>query len=305
MLREIPSPSTRLGVGLCITLAIFGVFVVYALHEIRWLEDFQVNVVQKNRQASLQLLRVQNDAYLLAVLIRDMTLPDSRYPIAYYRTEFNRLHEDMDEALKREEQYAVASQAASEQRTQLKNILVDIWMTADLAFDMAEDGHEVSARYLIKTQLERKREVVSKIVAGLLDLNDQAQREAGDRINAVYSNVKREILFVVAALLLLVLGTGLYTLQANRKTFEKLHHLAERLQIQNEQLAALYDAIHAVSQEQEPNKVLQDSCEQLSRALGIARVLFFRHDAGEGRFASEAACGLDENPELADAIQKA
>ncbi|MBI1940272.1 MAG: sensor histidine kinase [Acidobacteria bacterium] len=305
MLREIPSPSTRLGVGLCITLAIFGVFVVYALHEIRWLEDFQVNVVQKNRQASLQLLRVQNDAYLLAVLIRDMTLPDSRYPIAYYRTEFNRLHEDMDEALKREEQYAVASQAAREQRTQLKNILVDIWMTADLAFDMAEDGHEVSARYLIKTQLERKREVVSKIVAGLLDLNDQAQREAGDRINAVYSNVKREILFVVAALLLLVLGTGLYTLQANRKTFEKLHHLAERLQIQNEQLAALYDAIHAVSQEQEPNKVLQDSCEQLSRALGIARVLFFRHDAGEGRFAPEAACGLDENPELADAAQKA
>jgi len=305
LLREIPSPSTRLWVGLLITVSIFGVFVVYAIHEIRWLEDFQVNVVQKNRQASIQLLRVQNDAYQLAVLIRDMTLPDSRYPIAYYRTEFNRLHEDMDEALKREEQYAVASLAASEQRAQLKNILVDIWMSADLAFDLADGGHEVTARYLIKTQLERKREIVSKIVAGLLDQNDQAQREAGDRINAVYSNVKREILFVTAALLLLVLGTGVYTLQANRKTFEKLHHLAERLQIQNEQLSALYDAIHAVSQEQEPNKVLQDACEQLSRALGISRVLFFRRDAEANTVRLEAACGPDERDELAGSLRKA
>jgi signal transduction histidine kinase len=305
LLREIPSPSTRLWVGLCVTLAIFAVFAVYATHEIRWLEDFQVNVVQRNRQASLQLLRVQNDAYLLAVLIRDMTLPDSRYPIAYYRTEFNRLHKDMDDALTREKHYAVVSQAADEQRAQLKNILVDIWMTADMAFDLAEDGHEASARYLIKTQLERKREVVSRIVAGLLDLNDQAQREAGERINTVYSNVKRETLWVIAALMLLVLGTGLYTLQANRKTFEKLHHLAERLQIQNEQLAALYDAIHAVSQEQEPNKVLQDACEQLSRALGIARVLFCRFDAEESRFGLEAACGLGESRELPDALQEA
>jgi signal transduction histidine kinase len=116
--------------------------------------------------------------------------------------------------------------------------------------------------------------------------------------------VKREILWVIAALLLLVLGTGLYTLQANRKTFEKLHHLAERLQIQNQQLAALYDAIHAVSQEQEPSKVLQDACEQLSRALGIARVLFFRHDAEGSRHTLEAACGTGESRELTDALRE-
>lgn len=305
LLSEIPSPSTRLWVGLCITLAIFGAFAAYATHEIRWLEDFQVNVVQRNRRASLQLLRLQNDAYLLAVLIRDMTIPGSRYPTAYYRTEFNRLHKDMDEALTLEERYAVASQAANEQRTQLKNILVDIWVTADMAFDLAEDGHEVSARYLIKTQLERKREVVSKIVAGLLDLNDQAQREAGERINTVYSNVKREILLVIAALLLLALGTGLYTLQANRKTFERLHDLAERLQVQNEQLAALYDAIHAVSQEQEPNKVLQDACEQLSRALGMERVLFFRYDSEGRQFQGQAGSAADEAHPYPEAIERA
>ena len=304
LLSEIPSPSRRLWVGLCITLVIFVVFATYAIHQIRWLEDFQVNVVQRNRQASLQLLRLQNNAYLLAVLIRDMTLPESRYPIAYYRTEFTRLHKDMDEALTLEKQYAVADPFANQERVQLKRILTDIWETADIAFGLADDGHEVSARYLIKTQLERKRVVISKIVARLLNINDRAQTEAGAKISAVYEEVKKDILLLIAVLLLLALATGLYTLQANRKTFEKLHHLAEKLQVQNQQLAALYDAIHAVSQEQEPNKVLQDACEQLSRALGISRVLFFRHDAEENSYRLEAASGPGEKDELAASLRR-
>lgn len=305
LLSEIPSPSRRLWIGLCVTLAIFVVFVVYAIHQIRWLEDFQVNVVQKNRQASLQLLRLQNNAYLLAVLIRDMTLPESRYPIAYYRSEFARLHRDMDDALALEEQYAVITPATNEKRVQLKGILGDIWLTAGEAFTLADQGHEVSARYLIKTQLERKREVVSRIVAELLSLNDQAQTEAGEKISTVYSRVKRDILVLVAVLFSLALGTGLYTLQANRRTFERLHHLAEKLQVQNEQLAALYDAIHAFSQEQEPTKVLQDACEQLSRALGVETVLFFRYDEEAGRYYVQAACPPGQEDPYPAAIEKA
>jgi signal transduction histidine kinase len=307
LLSEIPSPSRRLWIGLCITLVIFSLFAAYAIRQIRWLEDFQVNVVQRNRQASLQLLRVQNDAYLLAVLIRDMTLPESRYPIAYYRTEFTRLHKDMDEALTLEKQYAVADASANQQRVQLRRVLADVWEMADIAFDLADGGHEASARYLIKTQLERKRVVISNLVARLLNINDRAQTEAGTKISAVYEEVKTDIVLLIAVLLLLALGTGLYTLQANRKTFEKLHHLAEKLQVQNQQLAALYDAIHAVSQEQEPNKVLQDACEQLSRAMGISRVLFLRRDAEENAYRLEAGCAPDDrdNDELAASLQHA
>lgn len=45
LLAQIPSPSGRLWVGLWIILSIFVVFAFYAIHEVRWLEDFQVNVV--------------------------------------------------------------------------------------------------------------------------------------------------------------------------------------------------------------------------------------------------------------------
>ena len=292
LLRQIPSPSRRLWIGLCVTLSIFGVFAFYAIHEIRWLEDFQTNVVQRNRLASIQLLRLQENAFYLATSLRDMTLPESRYPIGYWRGEYTRVREDMNQAVALEAQYAATTPAGNEKRAQLRDVLADFWETADQAFQLADEGHEETARYLIRSQLESKREVISQIVARLLTLNDQAQAEAGERITLVYGKVKQDILVVVGVLLLVALGTGLYTLQANRKTFERIHHLAEILQIQNEQLGALYEAISVVSQEQELVKVLQDVCEQLSRALGVRRVAFLRYQAEPLRFLPQAACGM-------------
>lgn len=291
LLSQIPSPSTRLWVGLCITLSIFGVFAIYANHEVRWLEDFQTNVVQRNRLASLQLLRLQEHAYYLATSLRDMTLPESRYPIGYWRGEYTRVREEMKRALEMEALYAATTPAGNAKREQLRHVLDDFWETANQAFILADEGHEETARYLIRSQLETKREVMSRLIQSLLTLNDQAQAEAGQRITLVYGQVKRDLLLVVGVLFLVALGTGLYTLQANRKTFERIHHLAEKLQLQNEQLAALYEAISVVSQEQELAKVLQDVCEQLSRALGVKRVIFLRYYPGPARFIPQATCG--------------
>lgn len=291
LLRQIPSPSTRLGVGLCITLSIFGIFAIYASHEVRWLEDFQTNVVQKNRLASLQLLRLQEDAYFLAISLRDMTLPESRYPIGYWRGEYTRVREEMKGALEKEAQYSATTPAGNERREQLRHMLDDFWETTNQAFTLADEGHEETARYLIRSQLETKRENMSRLIQSLLTLNDQAQAEAGQRITLVYGQVKRDLLLVVGVLFLVALGTGLYTLQANRRTFERIHHLAEKLQLQNEQLAALYEAISVVSQEQELAKVLQDVCEQLSRALGLKRVFFLRSQPEAARFSPQATCG--------------
>src|SRR5215831_10281055 len=92
---QIPSPTRRLWIGLGVILSIFIIFTVYIVHEVRWLQDFQVNVVQRNRKASLQLLRMQNDVYSLAISLRGMTDVRGRYPIVDWHAEFNRLEADM------------------------------------------------------------------------------------------------------------------------------------------------------------------------------------------------------------------
>ena len=239
LLHQIPSPTKRLWVGLFVILTMFLGFATYAIYEIRWLESFQANVVQQNRKASLQLLRLQNDAYLLAISIRDMPHDEARYPIRDWRSEFDRLRDDMDNAVELEGRYAVRTPASDDKRAQLHRVLADFWGTADYIFSLAEHGREPEARRLIEMELEPKRAVITEIVARLLILNDRAQVDAAEKIAAVYASVKEEILILIGVLFLLALGTGLYTLQANRRTFEKLQNLAEKLQVQSEQLRKL------------------------------------------------------------------
>jgi signal transduction histidine kinase len=268
--REIPSPTRRLLLGLGVTVAIFAIFAAYTFREIRWLQDFQVNVVQRNRNASLQILRLQDDTYQLAVSLRDMTLPESRYPISFWKGEFSRLREDMTHALASEAQLAVNA-SAGDDRQKLREVLDNFWSLADEAFSLADQNHEDSARYLIRSQLEEQREAMSRIVSHLLSLNDQAQQEAGQRVSLVYGEVSRHILLLIGVLFLVALGTGLYTLEANRKTFERLQHLAEKLQSQSEQMRMLSWKLIEV-QEQTLRHVardLHDHFGQILTAIGV------------------------------------
>ncbi|MGH9447444.1 MAG: hypothetical protein ACRD3O_17175, partial [Terriglobia bacterium] len=84
-LARIPSPSLRLWVGLCVILSVFIIFAVHSIRQIRWLEDFQMNVVQRNRKASIQLLRLENDANSLGISLRDMTLKQAEYPLSAWQ----------------------------------------------------------------------------------------------------------------------------------------------------------------------------------------------------------------------------
>ncbi|HLY61839.1 MAG TPA: sensor histidine kinase [Terriglobia bacterium] len=271
LLKAIPSPSTRLWAGLCIILSIFIVFTFYTIHELRWLEDYQANVVQRNRKASLQLLRLQNNAYLLAISLRDMSLGQSHYHIADWRSAFNRIREDMSDASKQESEFAVNSPASDDKRTQLRSTLADFWSAADRVFALAQEGQEADARAQLQTQLESRRAVITEIVSRLLVLNDQGQAEAAEKINAVYAEVKREILIVIGVLFLLALGTGLYTFEANRKTFERLHHLAEKLQTQSEQLRHLSWKVINLQEETLRNvaRDLHDEFGQILTAIGM------------------------------------
>lgn len=283
LLSEIPSPTRRLWLGLCVTLAIFVIFASYTIHEIRWLQDYQVNVVQKNRKDSLQLLGLQDDTYRLAVSLRDMTLPESRYPIFYWKGKFSEMHEDMNNRLAMESQYAQSTPSSDKLRQQLRDLLDNFWQLSDEAFMLADQGHEDSARYLIRSQLEQQHQTISRVVSQLLNLNDQAQQEAGERVILVYTHVSNNILLVIGVLFLVALGTGLYTLQANRKTFERLHHLAEKLQSQSEQLRMLSWKLIEV-QEQTLRQVARDLHDHFGQILTAIGVMLGR----AGRRAADA-----------------
>jgi signal transduction histidine kinase len=270
-LKEIPSPSLRLWIGLSVILSIFIVFVAYTAREVRWLEDFQTNVVQRNRKSSLQLLRIQGDSYLLAISLRDMAFKRGPYPLQNSRPQFDRLRRDMQDAVRLEAQFSGSSPSVDERRAQLRSALDQFGRSLDHVFDLAQRGEVEQARSLILTRLDNQREVITETISRLLVSNDQAQVQAAQTINAVYESVKKDILIITAVLLLIAFGTGFYTFQANRKTFEKLRDQARLLQAQSGQLRKLSWKMIDLQEEtlRQVSRDLHDEFGQILTAIGV------------------------------------
>jgi signal transduction histidine kinase len=284
-LSRIPSPSLRLWLGLCVILSVFIIFAVHSFRQIRWLEDFQINVVQRNRKASIQLLRLENDASSLGLSLRDMTLKQAEYPVSAWHPVFERLHGDMSNALDLESRYAVQTRATDYETAALARQVNGFWQAAAGVFNMAQEGRPAEARAAIQNDLESRINVITGTVASLLRLNDQNQVEAARRIRSVYGSFKRSNLVLLGILLFLAVLTGLYTLQANRKTFKRLRHLAERLQSQSEHLRKLSWKLIDV-QESTLRQVAHDLHDEFGQILTAVGILL-----------SHAGQGLGKNPE--------
>src|SRR5208283_103379 len=100
------SPTSRLLIGLAVTLAAVAVFSLYALRQIAGLRDLQTSTVDRNRKDSLQLLRIQNNLNSLGLAMRDMLDPDAPYPLEAFKGQFDRSRLDLDDALRLEAQLA-------------------------------------------------------------------------------------------------------------------------------------------------------------------------------------------------------
>ncbi|HEV2424439.1 MAG TPA: ATP-binding protein [Terriglobia bacterium] len=270
-LRPIPSPTFRLGLGLGVILSTFAIFAIYATRQVRWLEDFQTNVVERNRRASLQLLRLQNDAYLLAVSLHDLALASNAYPIRDSQPQFTRLESDMQDALEREGQVAVSTPLSDAKQARLAIALQQFRASTDQVFSLAAGGDDARVRQAARAEMEPRRVEISEEVSELLRLNDQAQDEAAQRISAVYSGVKRDVVLLTGLLFLLALGTGLYTFAANRSTFERLQHLTDQLRAQSEQLRKLSWKLIDVQEDmlRQVSRDLHDEFGQILTGIGL------------------------------------
>src|SRR5277367_2492463 len=139
------SPTSGLFLGLIITLAAVVAYSWYITVQISGLRELQNDLAGRNRKDSLQLLRIQNDLNPLALAMRDMLDNDEPYPLTAWSAQFQRIRADLDDALKREEQFAVA-QRTPEQRQFLGNSMAQLWDAVDRTFALAQDGKENDAR---------------------------------------------------------------------------------------------------------------------------------------------------------------
>jgi signal transduction histidine kinase len=248
--------------GLLITLA--GVVAVswYVSRQIGGLRALQIDLAERNRKDSLQLLRIQNNLNSIALAMRDMLDNDSGYPLTAWTAQFNRIRTDLEDALRLEEEVAVARRTP-EQSRYLVTSMAQFWDAADRMFALARSGGEEDARMQIRLSLQARQASLSTAVARLLVENNEREEQTGRRVRQIYDDVQRQVQWFLGGTLTAILFTSLYLISANRRIFDELELLSERRREIAQQLIATREAaLRQISRE------LHDELGQVLTAMG-------------------------------------
>jgi signal transduction histidine kinase len=256
------SPTVGLILGLVITLTAVVAYSWYTTRQISGLRRLQNEFADRNRRDSLQLLRIQNDLNSLGLSMRDMLDADEPYPLTAWSAQFDRIHADLDDALRLEEHLAVAERTP-EQRQYLANSLAQFWDAANRTFSLARDGNVKEAREQIRLSLQARQEALNTAVARLLVQNNESEERASAQVLQIYDRVQRQVYLFLAATLAAILITGLYLIRLNRRLFAQLNDLSrQRSELAQKLISTQESTLRHISRE------LHDEFGQILTAVG-------------------------------------
>lgn len=256
------SPIPALLFGLVITVAAVGVYAAYVTRQISGLRHLQTEMVDRARLDSLQLLRIQNDLNTLGVAMRDMLDNTEPYPLTAWSAQFQRVRDDLDDALRNEEKLAVANRTP-EQRRYLQQSVAQFWEASDGMFAFARNGKAKEAHDQLEQSLQARQSALSALVARLLVENNDGEREAESRISQIYDRVQRQVYVLMGATLLTIALTSLYLMRSNRRLFARIEALSEqRSELAQKLIATQESIVRSLSRE------LHDEFGQILTAIG-------------------------------------
>jgi signal transduction histidine kinase len=256
------SPTPALLLGLAVTLLAVVAVSWYTTRQISSLRALQTDLADRNRADSLQLLRIQNDLNSLGLAMRDMLDSDEPYPLTAWSAQFDRIRVDLEDAIKREADVAVARRTP-EQSQYLASSLAQFWDAASRIFALAAGGHEPEAREQIRLSLQARQAALSTAVSRLLVENNESEQQTAGRVQDIYAQVQRQVYFFLGATLVVIALTGLYLIRSNRELFARLSSLSsERRELAQQLIATRESTLREISRE------LHDEFGQVLTAMG-------------------------------------
>ncbi|MDP9147548.1 MAG: histidine kinase [Acidobacteriota bacterium] len=256
------SPTIGLLFGLIITLAAVLAYASYITVQLSGLRRLQSDMVDRDRRDSLQLLRIQNDLNSIGLAMRDMLDPAELYPLNAWSAQFDRIHDDLDAALKLEEQFAGANRTP-EQRLYLNQSVAQFWDAVNRMFALASSGKQNEAREQIRLSLQARAQALSTAVSRLLVQNNEGEERAAERIAAIYNGVQHQLYVFLAATLIAIVFTSLYLIRSNRQIFARLAELSEqRSDLAQKLISTQESTLRHISRE------LHDEFGQVLTAIG-------------------------------------
>jgi signal transduction histidine kinase len=217
------SPTARLLAGLALTLALVGATGYYALHQIAGLRELQSRMIDRNQKEALQLLRAQNDLNALGLAMRDMLSGDEPYPLSAWNAQFERIHQDINDAIRQEN-----NPDSPEMQNSFRRKLAQFWISTDHMFELTRTGKDSEARALIINSLQPQQASLLTAASRLLVENNAAQQKTAETISAIYDSEENHTYWLLSSTLGAIAFTSLMLIHANRIVLQEMALLSEQ-----------------------------------------------------------------------------
>jgi signal transduction histidine kinase len=198
-----------------------GAYAAFTLHSVNRMRAVESEVVERNRRATLQLIRIQSDLNALALALRDIAARRDGYPIEAWRGPLARIRGNLADAIEKESTLTLGRTAA--QTAFLKNAFADFWKTSEALFTAPDPPR------FVETSLQPRQEALAALTARLLvEKNDQDTR-GGQEVARIFDEIERNgyLFLAVAALLVALISWNI--IRANRQLFQQMAELARQL----------------------------------------------------------------------------
>lgn len=255
------SLNLRLLAGLAITLTSAAIYSGYTVLQIRGLRQMQTETTDRNRIDSLLLLRAQNDLNALGLAMRDMLDSTEPYPLSSWENQLRRLLSDLQDAILQESQVASLTRTTDQNRY-LRTSMAQFSDALDRIFILVRSD-EKEAKTQIRLSLQARQTALSTAVSRMLVQNNENAEQTSARTHEIYARVERNLYLFLAAMLVVIVGTGAYLLHYNRSLLLEMSVLAQRRsELARQLITSQESTFRAISRE------LHDDFGQILTAVG-------------------------------------
>jgi len=268
--RRASSTRVALALGFAVVFALWLLWGYQLGRSLKNIEQSVASVHEQYVRGEQTLSKVRTNVLLGSIYLRDALIDTAASNRVEYRAELARRRDEIEQSLMAYVP-AVTSDVERQHWSRLQTELANFWASRDLALSDATPRSPAQAAALLRTRVVPRRQTILEVLDQLAALQDEANRRRQQEANALYSQVRFNLMSMGGATLLAALCVAVI---ASRHV-SRLQREIERQRAaeqQNRQDLERLSAGLVDAQEAERRKLARELHDEVGQALTAVKM---------------------------------